>query len=150
MKGNSPDREFDKFRNASGDLSKVATVIEQDSPIPTSQTPELPDGYSGISVFNQITSVPSGTESIILTHIVATQALILGSIEVSGSNRATYNLYINDDLVAVKRTNNLMLETTFNFLSLKLATSNKIEVKAIHNRPDSGEFESRLIGVNKT
>jgi hypothetical protein len=34
MKSSLRDREQDRFRDAGGDLSKVAVVIEQDSPIP--------------------------------------------------------------------------------------------------------------------
>lgn len=150
MKGNIQEREYDKFRDASNGKSKVATVLEQTDPIPTSDTFDLPDGYIGRSIFGQALSVPSGSETIILTHIVSAQALILDRIEVSGSNRALFKIYIDDVLIGMKRSNNLILENEFNFLSLKLITSNKIEVTVLHNKSDSGDFESRLIGVEKT
>jgi hypothetical protein len=34
MRDNTKDREFDKFRSATGGLSKIAVTIEQDSAIP--------------------------------------------------------------------------------------------------------------------
>jgi hypothetical protein len=153
MKGNIQEREYDKFRDAQLGRSKVAVTIEQDpaNPIPinVNESPELPDGFIGTSLFNQSLSIPSGIESVIISHTVSAQNLVIDKIEVSGSNRATFNVYLDDVLIGVKRTNNLTLETSFDFASLTLATSNKIEVKVIHTRPDAGDFESRIIGVKK-
>lgn len=146
-------REYDKFRPAATDLTKVAVTIEQDpaNPIPinVNESPDLPDGYESVSIFSAAAAVATSVETVVNSIIVSSEFLLIDSIEVSGTNRARFNLYLNNSLVATKRTNNLNLETEFKFSTYKLVQTDKLEVKVYHERPDAGDFEARIIGVSK-
>jgi hypothetical protein len=154
MQAEIKHREYDKFREALNGLSKVAVTIEQDEgssiPIQVNESPDLPAGYLSVSRFFTQLSVPTGVETVLASIIVAEEYLLLESIEVSGTNKARFNIYLNDDLIATRRTNYLDFATEFRFISYKLAQTDKIEVKVYHERPFVGDFEARIIGVAKS
>jgi len=153
MQAEIKSREYDKFREASNGLSKVAVTIEQSEgdaiPIQVNESPDLPAGYQSVSRFFSQLSVPTGVETVLASIIVAEEYLLLESIEVSGTNKARFNIYLNDDLIATRRTNYLEFSAEFRFISYKLAQSDKIEVKVYHERPFVGDFEARVLGVSK-
>lgn len=105
-----------------------------------------------VSQFNSITSVPSGSLVTILTHTTAAgKNDFLSKIEVSGTNIAQFDVYINSVLSARQRSYfGGALNCLFDFeisqdLGLKTNPGDIIEVKVIHNRPDLGDFEARLL-----
>jgi hypothetical protein len=103
------------------------------------------------SVFNAITSVPNGVLTPILTYTVPTGATdYVEEIEVSGTNMAQFEVYINGVLSARQRTGLLDFNATFNFTGsvqtgLPLTSGTVIQVQVIQNRPDLGDYEARMI-----
>lgn len=99
------------------------------------------------SFFNVVSSVPTATPTTIITYTVpvATQADLF-RIEVTGTNIATYSLYINSILEGVRRTwfgGNI--SERFEFLpALTYPAGTVIVLKAEHDRPFLGQFEARI------
>lgn len=144
------DRDQAKFRDATNNRSKVAVEIENETPLDISFSPTLPTGYVAANYFNQITSVPSGSLTTILSKTVLTTALTIDSIELSGDNKAEFRVFINASLVAVKRTGFIELNHTALFGGLMLQTLDVLEIRVIHERPYVGTFEARVVGVEQT
>ncbi len=97
--------------------------------------------------FSSISSVASGSETTILTYIVPLLVdSFLKRIEVSGSNIAVYNIYVDTVLIARKRTYfGSALNSDFDFAAgIKYVSGQTIEVKVLHGRPTTGDFEARL------
>ena len=153
MQAELKSREYDKFREAEAGLSKIAVTIEQDPskliPVQVNESPDLPPGYKSVSAFFSQLSVTNGVETVLASLIVLDSYLLLENIEASGTNKARFNIYVNDDLIATKRSNYLEFTTEFKFISYKLLQGDKIEIKVYHDRPYPGDFEARIIGVAK-
>lgn len=100
-----------------------------------------------ISQFSTVSSVASGVLTTILTYIVplATETY-MKRIEVSGTNIATFEVFINTVMIARQRTYfGSALNVDFDFLQgVKYTAGTTIEVKVIHQRPSLGDFEARL------
>lgn len=98
------------------------------------------------NTFSEITSVANNTLSTILTKTVTTPGL-LKKITVSGTNIAEYTVLLNSSIVSKKRTfygNSLNEEFVFDE-GLVVVSTDVIEVKVIHFRPDVGNFNSNLL-----
>lgn len=153
MQASLQSREYDKFREGSSGETKLAVTIEQspDMPIPlaVNESPDLPPGYKSVSAFSTANAVATGVETVVVSLVVADEYLLLESIEASGTNKARFSLYVNNVLIATRRTNYLSFSTEFKFISYKLMQTDKIELKVFHERPDVGDFEARIIGVSK-
>lgn len=107
--------------------------------------------FSALNYFSHITDTPSGSESVILSYTVPTgQRLDLDRVDVSGTNIATFNVYINGDLIARTRTgyNNLSesLDFTNDQALFEIASESVIEVKVLHEKPYAGDFDARIQG----
>lgn len=109
-----------------------------------------------ISNFNSVSSVASGILTTIVSYTVPpAKSTYLCNVEVSGSNIARYDIYINSVLSARQRTEFTELNTNFIFntassnIGFKLATGTVVEIKVIHNRPFVGDFEARLLAVEE-
>lgn len=99
-----------------------------------------------LSFFNEISSVASGINTPILTYTVPLgKTDLLEQIEVSGTNIAAYEVYLNSTIFARKRTYfGSSLNELFTFSGYKLLAGDTVVVKVLHNRPDVGDFESRI------
>lgn len=99
------------------------------------------------SLFSTASSVASGVLTTVLTYIVplATDSYAK-RIEASGSNIATYEVYVDAVLVARQRTYfGSALNCIFDFgTGIKYTAGTNIQVKIIHQRPTLGDFEVRL------
>lgn len=112
-----------------------------------------------VSSFNEITSVPSAALTTIITYTVpgSTSAQLIRA-ELSGTNIATYNFYVNSVLSGKKRTYfSGGLDTTFDFIEdnltqngLPLNSGDIVEIKVIHSRPMVGTFDARIQAIEYT
>lgn len=115
------------------------------------------DNRNVISNFNGISSVASNILTTIITYTVPTNiTTYLTSIEYSGDNIAVYEIYINNILNARQRTNfGTSLNGIFSFIPLddewgyKLNTGDIISIKVIHERPDLGDFDARILAIEQ-
>lgn len=111
-----------------------------------------------ITRFGNVTSVSSAILTTILSYTVPVgKSTFLSQIEVSGSNIATYEIYIDSVLNARQRTNfGAELNAIFNFetatsdTGYKLLAGSVIQIKVIHPRPYVGDFEARLLAIEET
>jgi hypothetical protein len=109
------------------------------------------------SIFGQALAVIAGVETDVLTFIVAADTeLALLRIEAGGDNIARYSVEVDGTLIARQRTwfNGSGLTANFDFSGqdkrgLILTAGQEIKVKAIHSRPDVGDFEARISAIQK-
>jgi hypothetical protein len=103
------------------------------------------------NTYNSVTSVVSGALTTIVMYTVppATQA-VLQIIEYSGDNIAKYDVLINSNPEATRRTMfGADLTGMFDFRSgndsgLLLSAGDVVIMEVLHNRPDVGNFEARI------
>lgn len=103
------------------------------------------------SIFSQISSVAINSTSTIQTYIVpVSTTAYIQRIDVSGSNIATYEFYVNSIIQGRKRTyfgGNLDISFEFfgsNSDGYSLNTGDIVTVTVINFRPSIGDFESRI------
>lgn len=105
----------------------------------------------GKLIFGQATSVPSGSETTVVTYTVPTgKTLYFISGSFSGQNLALFTLYINGAQEGIRRTYWGNFNGTFDFTSgagIKVSAGNIIKITVIHNRPAAGDFDGTLYGV---
>lgn len=97
------------------------------------------------SYFSEVTGVATGITEVVCTY-TATAPVYLQKIEFSGTNIATFELYVAGIIVDRKITyfsGNLGGVFEFN-QGLNIATGQVIEVRVYHNRPDPGNFSTRM------
>lgn len=103
------------------------------------------------SLFGSISSVGNGILTTILSYTVPVSKLdYLSLIEVSGSNMAQFEVYINGTLSARRRTSLTEYNSQFNFLvdseiGLSLISGTLLQIMVIQNRPDLGDYEARIV-----
>ena len=105
------------------------------------------ENYNSVYVFNDISSVPSSVETTIATYTVPSgKTASINLCELSGSNIATFNLYIGASLVSRKRTyfGNLNEQMQFTNKGYELNPGEVVTLKVIHVRPDLGDFEANI------
>lgn len=104
---------------------------------------------SVVNIFNQTTGVISGSETVIVSYTVPIlKALSLNLCQFSGNNIALFNIYQDTTLIATYRTMfGTSLTGELNFSGLTFAAGTMIIIKVLQNRPSSGDFEGRIIGV---
>jgi hypothetical protein len=111
-----------------------------------------------IAVYNEVSAVASGIETTVATYInnnVTTNFLV--RIETSGTNIAEYRLYRNASIIDKKYSEFTQLNTVFEYSTadtsapgLKTATSDTFYLKVIHNRPNVGNFNAKLLVLEVT
>lgn len=153
LSGSNHDREYRKF---------VESPTRPDqSAIEVVSVPADLDGsdgvsnYEAVSAYDETLSVASGSESSIVSYTVPIDAkFYLSQIQASGENIGTYRVALDGITIAKSRTwFNGSMEAIFNFqsgsrgLGLLIETGSVIEVFALHNRPNAGDFEGRILGV---
>lgn len=114
------------------------------------------DDESMMYPYNGVASVPSGSESLVLSYTVpAMKTGQLYRVECSGDNIARFRVYKNGTAIGTKRTYfGGNLNADFNFLTpnkqaLGLAAGDVVEVKVLHYRPVAGSFEAMITAMEK-
>lgn len=109
-----------------------------------------------INVFEESLAIPNGANTTLMIYVVpVSKTLFLSRIDVSGENIARYEVYIDGDLIARKRSYfGDSLNQTFEFglssrRGLQVEAGETITIKVLHGRPFSGAFEARLQGLLK-
>ena len=91
----------------------------------------------------------TGVVTSVISKTVTDSFFLIERIEVGGDNKAEYSVLINNTLNGKKRTYFTVLNESFFFGALRLETGDTLEVKVIHDRPCTGNFEARIIGISK-
>lgn len=105
----------------------------------------------GENIYDEITDVASGAETTILSYTVATGfSFEFERVEVSGTNIATFYLYVDGERIASVRNGFFSFTAEISFQDpsgiFSAEEGSIIEVKVIHSRPYAGDFEARLQG----
>lgn len=112
----------------------------------------LGPGASGESFYNEVTSVANSVLTNILTYTVppATTGK-LNTVDVSGTNIAEYQIWVNEGIVDKKRTYwSGPMNEIFNFNgSISLVSGDVVRVRVIHIRPFVGDFNARLTVIEQ-
>lgn len=110
-----------------------------------------PVDESPLSLYDESPAVPTGTAAPILTYVVPNDKVaFLYRAEASGENVARYQVLVNDEVIATRRTHHGSgLTTEFTFLTFNKKTivlqpGDVIKLVALHNRPTAGDFEARI------
>lgn len=118
----------------------------------------LDNGATEIPLFpyGEATAVPPAVEAELVSYTVPVGKIgLLYRAECSGDNIAHYKIYLNGDAIASRRTHHGSgLTTDFDFSSpnkrsVQLEAGDVLTVKVSHNRPADGDFESRLVLLEK-
>lgn len=124
---------------------KIGNKTTEAIPVTITNAPTSSSIYS--NEFNQISSVPTSVETLIHSFTIPIgKVFTLTMVEVGGENIATYNLYLNGVLFAVRRTEFMKLNETFQFYSTQMIASDIISVKVIHYRSVASKHETRIYG----
>ena len=101
------------------------------------------------NIFNKIFSVASGaTASIVSFTVPGGKIFFLDLVEFGGENIANYELFIGNSVEAKKRTYfSGPISGEFFFNSFIVDENIKIELKIQNFRPDTADFEGRILGV---
>lgn len=106
------------------------------------------------NTFGSITSLASGTETTIASFTVPVgKTFLLQHCEASGTNIATYSVFVGGTREARLRTfwgDSFNVSFDFddeNGRGLSVAASTIIEIKVIHSRSFTGDFDARILGV---
>lgn len=147
MKNNVTDREFDKFRPADNDKSKVAVTVEQDpsDPIPVYQSLGALKNFFGESL-----TVP-GSEITVLTHNVTEVLLKIMIVKISCHIEGKMTVYVNGEKIVTARTAPGKPDAEISYgACIELVTNDVIDI-TFKARPDSkiAEVEA-FINANET
>lgn len=144
------DDDHPQYLNTDRGDARYYTETEIDNFFEMLKSPDLPAGYIASNYFGTASSVPSGVETTVLNKTITTTHFLLQGIDVGGNNKAIYNIYIDGNLVAKKYTYYTKLHTFFSFSSLKIISGQAVTIKVLHNRPTTGDFQARILGIEKT
>lgn len=117
-------------------------------------TQDVYSNYNKLNFF-EIINVPSAVSTLIGSYIVPSgKTSFLQQVVVSGTNVATYEIYLNSLIISRKRT--IYTELNENFMyaitsnnGYKLIPGDLVEVKVLHNRPWLGDFDTSIQVVEK-
>lgn len=145
---------LDNFPNA-GDIHDSIRIGDGDSEMAVNQDGSInvaivqtgSDALGGLSwQYNEISGVPSGVETSVLSVAVPSGQKRIQKIEVSGDNVAEIRVKVNGSTVSKKRLWWGNFNATFDFEQfingIKLLAGDTLTVTALHNRPDVGDFEA--------
>jgi hypothetical protein len=105
-------------------------------------------GLTTKNIFNEINNVPSGVTSTIVSLIALANTKLL-SVDVGGTNIASYSVYIGTGLQAKKYTFYQTLNERFDFKDgLPVVGGTQIRVEVTHNRPSLGDFNASMLVQN--
>ncbi len=128
-----------------------ALLINNDGSINVNVVSGSVDASDYRSYFNEVTSVATGTPTTIQTYTVPLgKDAFLQKISFSGTNIATYEVFINAVIQDKKRTYfGNSLDDIFGFANsatdgYPLETGDVVLVRVTHNRPNVGDFSCRI------
>lgn len=105
-------------------------------------------GLTTKNLFNEITGIAAGVTAQIFSYTAISNTNLL-SLDVGGTNVASYSLYIGGDLAAKKYTYFQNLNERFDFgAGLPVAVGDQIMVEVVHARPDLGDFNVNALIKN--
>lgn len=105
------------------------------------------EDYNAIYLFNDISSVAPSVETAIVSYTVPVgKTATISLCELSGTNIATFNLYVDSTLISRKRTffGNLNSDMQFTNKGYELTAGQVVLLKVIHTRSYNGDFEANL------
>jgi hypothetical protein len=104
-----------------------------------------------LNVYDEQTNVISGSETVIVAFTAATGRISqLQRIQFTGEQIGLYKVYVNGVVIASTRTHHGSgLSSGFEFVGagqegLPINGADVIELKVLHNRPSTGDFEGRM------
>lgn len=100
---------------------------------------------NGKIYFNEITSVTSGVQTLILSKLITIDSYLL-LVSVSGNNIAEYELKLNGNTIDKCYTNfGAPLNADLKFSNIKLIPTDVLEVFVRHDRPYLGKFSGKFL-----
>lgn len=105
------------------------------------------------NTYNEISSLASGTETTIVSYTAPIgKTTYLTRIEAAGTNISAYRIFKNGTAIAKQYTYfggelNVIFDfgsETEDYPGLKLIAGDIVDVKTLHGRPSSGDFNSRI------
>jgi hypothetical protein len=149
---NIREKEDYKFRNTGATdnkQTKVGVEVENDAtnPIPVYITDSTAD--TKINEFANVSAVATSVLTTVVTYTVpAGKTFFLDEVECGGENIARYDVLLDAVLIARKRTwFSGGLNLSFRFSKFEISAASVVSVKVVHDRPLTGDFESRIIGT---
>jgi len=105
-------------------------------------------GGTAVLYTGEALAVAAAVQTTVLSHTVPPATyLTIDRIDVGGENIAKWEVYINAVKIATRRTYwGDGMNESFIMGGLKADAGDTIEVKVLHDRPFSGDFEANLIG----
>jgi len=140
------------LKTASDGRAVRVCLTDDQIPLEIIDNPSLPSGFTSISEFDSVTSVANSTLTDIVTFTVPVgKKLILDRVEVSGDNIAKFQVDIDASVNAVKRSYWCNFNQDFEWDRFELAAGSVIKVQVEQtSRPDTGDYEARIIGIEET
>jgi|GEM_PF-2379132 len=110
---------------------------------------DTPVANSGLSwSYNEVSAIPSGVETTIITVLGAPVQKRIQKIEVSGENVAEIRVKIDGSTMSKKRLWHTRFDTTFDFEQfangVKLLAGQTLTVTVLHGRSSAGDFETTV------
>jgi len=144
MKSSNQEREYDKFRSASGNLSKVAVSVEQDntSPVPVYFT----ENGESLNLYDEQLSVAGlASENIINYTVPLTKGVEFKNLHISGDNKSIFSILVNDVVILKHR----IWFTKFSDsipLNIDLIASDNIKITVENKTNSTADFNATLQG----
>lgn len=147
---NIRDKENDKFCRIS-DKKVAVRVCGDPNAIPIPVTFDANTSNAVVKNFyGEALSVATSVLTSIVSHTVPVgKTFELNYIEVSGGNIAKFTVLRDTATIGKKVTYWCDFNQEFKFGGLEFAAGEKIEVKVIHERSASADFEARINGVER-
>lgn len=127
-------------RLALPDLDKASFTADPDNKVARrvlisneSNKPSYSVNPSNFFKYNETTSVTSSSTSTILSHVISGE-FFLNNIQVSGDNLGLYEITLDGQPLAKKRTTYTEYNTTFDFTGLKLTGTIQVVVTNSSNK----------------
>lgn len=133
-------------RVATGNANPTAVEVfvgnSSDNPIPVDII------GCNVNDYGTLTALASSTKTTIVSHTVPSgMTLKIKQVQVSGSNVATYTIEVDSTEEAKKRTYFTEYNAEFDFHGFEIGEGSVVDVKVIHSRPSTGDFEARILGI---
>jgi hypothetical protein len=144
------DREQNKFKDAGDGEVSVRSCISNTAAnaIPVVVVDAPVSSETNINQFSEISSLVKSTLTDIVTYTIPVgKTFYLKMVESSGNNYAEYSVLRGVTKIGSKRSSELDFNVNLPFHDLPFNSGEIISVKVIHERPQSGDFEGRIIGV---
>jgi hypothetical protein len=110
--------------------------------------------YQSFNYYDSVTAVPAGAETVVIQRtVLPSTAMVLANVQFSGTNIATYRLYIDSDIIGTHVTwhdGNISDSMSFaldQLAGLRINAGQTLKLTAQHGRPFIGDFTGRFLGV---